>query len=288
MMFQFQSPDESDRLWPWVEWLLDHTGRLFDHVLLGANAPITIFLAVALLVLWFYRKSREYTKAWTPIIAFLWLGILFIHQDFVLSYFQGDMLSEPDKQLMAFYFPTLVFIGISLLVIAYVCVVYTGDIHKIAKHDDRSERLKTWAQGMCWVCIGFAVALAVYVLEFAGKAHESRSWDLLAEINELTSLVTFIFFIAIDVLVWKAAKDATSQRSKDIGGLAFEALFIVDVPCVIGILFLMCVHHSLHRWMPQNALFTVGLSAGAIAFHVAITQAAFAVAKTRFLMRHKH
>ena len=91
----------------------------------------------------------------------------------------------------------------------------------------------------------------------------------------------------IDVIVWLAAKEDQTADGKMIGWLAKESIWVVDVPCVVGVLFVMFLHHCLHKWMPQNEYFAHGLSAGAIAFHVAITQAAFAVLKTRELIESR-
>jgi hypothetical protein len=259
-----------------ANWIVD---KLLSGLANPAALWFTIAIGLALLVL---PKTRSYAIAWAPIFLFLLLSVALLHSQAPLSYLEDRVGSELGRRKLEVYFPMLIFVSLAQLVILIACVSYTFDIGQLPKKTLRCKNLTNVAQGLCWLCVALASCFLAH-LYLSAKEPTDYGWDALAELNEFLSMLIFILFIVIDWLVFSAARSVVepTEEVKPIVLLALEALLIVDLPCLVGVSFVIAIHHLLHHWMPLNELFTHGLSVGAVAFHIAITQTVFSIIKTR-------
>ena len=174
-------------MWDWVISVLHGWSVVLDHLLMIINPLSTVLLGLTVVILLCVRVTRPYTKAWMPIVAFLWMGVFSSHQGMVLEFFTGRVSTLPQVRYLEAYFPMLVLIGIAQFVILYVCVSYTGDIREITAKTAQAKLLRKIASGTLLGVRRDCGDAAVSEAFFNTPATEPTTydWDPLAELNEL-------------------------------------------------------------------------------------------------------
>lgn len=287
---------------------LDRARQLRDYVITWL--PLVLFFSFGIILIhrdfgreWFLTESRPMDQTcrftlYYPMTAFMIISLgVIIYVCLIWSLFDLDNLHVDDTEMGSF-------LRRSARILCFVCILlsavlisrlfyiseprYSSDPEVSAQAWDQLAELNEGVSTVIFVLFAvidfFAYKAAIYAVEGQIQSlRELAGSKGLDELSKSKDLKTFIDSEDLDKFAQRKYVEKF-VNTKDLGELAWETIWIVDVPCVMGVTFVMCIHRTLHDWMFQNALFTIGLSAGAIAIHVAITQSAFAVLKTRKLL----
>lgn len=265
--------------------------------------------SLVFLGLFICKKTRVYVKIWMPIILFLFCGIFATHHSVGIIRFLNFPKTDMNYYLLAFK-PFSV-IALSSTVIIWVCISYLlYIITLVSKIPNNTFSMRLWNFSMLLlvICIILTIVFMCYIVSvFYTRDFMVTEKGLgiirIVDMNEFLGIVIFTLFILIDYFIILSIPQqldrhyAHRNELMNARWIAINSLYIVDWPCLIGVLFIIMLktcysHCNIADASVQTSFgifsFSDGFSAGAIAIHIVFTQSNFAYLKTIEAMKLKH
>ena len=236
------------------------------------------FLVMSVVVgtLLIMRRTRAYTAAWLPVVGAAGLTVVLfrLHREILTILAPGAVNQALDG------YPLIVLIVVSQLVLLLVVINYLRDLQRVSTGS--TNRGIGWATVLaCVSLVASGVFAAITGLLWVRATGSEAIVHSLVHANEFVSIGTFVLWVLLDFLVYRAAAAQSTPGAAEVRSLSWNALWMVDAPCLFGCIMVAVLHWLLDMMGPSLELLSQGFSVGAIAFHVFVTQFNFAYLKTR-------